>query len=87
MSPCSNISSDEGWRKVISTVVTAGGPSVSQTMAATLGLIALLAISELAYVTEGDAPRILRRNLLVFAMPLLTAFFFTVVMVFLGFIT
>jgi len=60
---------------------------VSQTMTAALGLIVLLTISELAYVTQGESLKALRQNILVFAMPLLVAFSFTVMMVFLEFMS
>jgi len=72
---------------MISTVIAADAPAVSQTMTAALGLIVLLTISELAYVTPGESLKALRQNILVFAMPLLVAFSFTVMMVFLGFMS
>ena len=72
---------------MISTVITAHAPAVTQTMIATLGLIALLTISELADAAEGESLKILRQNLLVFAMPLLLVLFFTLMMVFLGFVS
>ncbi len=72
---------------MISTVITEHAPAVSQTMAATVGLIVLLTISELADAAGGESLKILRQNILVFAMPLLVAFSFTVMMVFLEFMS
>jgi len=72
---------------MISTVIAADAPAVSQTMTAALGLIVLLTISELAYVAQGESLKALRRNLLAFAMPLLVVFSFNVMMAFLGFMS
>jgi len=72
---------------MISTVIAADAPAVSQTMTAALGLIVLLTISELAYVAQGESLKALRQNLLAFAMPLLVVFSFNVMMAFLGFMS
>jgi hypothetical protein len=72
---------------MISTVITAHAPAVTQTMIATLGLIVLLTISEVADAAEVESLKILRRNLLVFIVPLLVVLSFTVIMVLLGFMS
>lgn len=59
---------------MISTVVTANAGTVSLSAAATVGLVVLLMAGELAGVGEGEFLKVFRRNILVFAMPLLAVF-------------
>ena len=61
-------------RSMISTEIAVHAGTASLTGAATVGLVVLLVARELADTGETEFLKVFRRNLMVFAMPLLVVF-------------
>jgi hypothetical protein len=78
---------EDHQRTMISTTVFTETGTVALTGAATAGLAAILIAIELASAGESEFLRCLRRNLVVFAVPLLVVFVCVAVVALVKFVT